>query len=359
MKITMIGHIYPQVGSYGLTRYIFSLAGEYIKMGHEVEMFVWDTGKIKSVAPWVKQIFSPKLYRGLTTMAYPFFLIPPVLKSHADVYHGDNAANGIPLVLTRKKPQVVTFHDISPIVHPEFAHPIITNFDKMAFWLTKNADAIICGSFHAREEILKYMDIPEEKVHPIHYGVDLDKFFPLKRKSDGKIRIGHLSGLGTHKNVPLLIDAFKILREEYENIELRIGGAGGIFHKLKEMAKGIPNIYFEGYVPWEQLNEFYNSLDIFVFPSLYEGFGIPPIEAQACGVPVLASNIASMPESVGDCGITIYPTLENMVKELRRLIEDENLRKELGKKGIKRTKQFEWENTAKKHIQVYESVFSH
>ena len=114
---------------------------------------------------------------------------------------------------------------------------------------------------------------------------------------------------------------------------------------------------FTGYIPDEDLPAIYSGADLFVFPSLYEGFGLPPLEAMACGTPVVCSNAASLPEVVGDAAIMVDPyDVEGLAQAMRRVLADRDLQEDLRQRGLERAKLFSWEKTARETMQVYEKV---
>jgi len=169
--------------------------------------------------------------------------------------------------------------------------------------------------------------------------------------------------LEKRKNIPTLIKAFYESKRRRTNHKLVIVGKKGwkyddIFETID--ALNLKNeVIFTGYVPKEDLVKFYNTADLFVYPSVYEGFGLPPLEAMACGCPVITSNISSLPEVVGNAGITVNPyDVEELVEAMYRVLNDEDLRKELSKKGLERSKLFSWRKTAEETWKVYEEVFN-
>ncbi|MBC7249972.1 MAG: glycosyltransferase family 4 protein, partial [Anaerolineae bacterium] len=116
-------------------------------------------------------------------------------------------------------------------------------------------------------------------------------------------------------------------------------------------------VEFAGYVPAEELPLWYNAADLFVFPSLYEGFGLPPLEAMACGTPVVSSNAASLPEVVGEAGLLIDPyDVEGLAAAMRRVLTDRELSTQLRERGLRRARQFSWKEAARQTVAVYEQV---
>ncbi|MDQ1275375.1 MAG: hypothetical protein QG610_948, partial [Euryarchaeota archaeon] len=134
----------------------------------------------------------------------------------------------------------------------------------------------------------------------------------------------------------------------------------GVREKLLKQIESLnlqKDIIFAGYVSENELAEIYNAVDLFVFPSLYEGFGIPPLEAMACGTPVITSNTSSLPEVVGDAAIQADPyNTEKFVEEMYEVLTNEDLKKEMIRKGLKRSKVFSWDNSAKKTLKVYKEL---
>jgi glycosyltransferase involved in cell wall biosynthesis len=188
----------------------------------------------------------------------------------------------------------------------------------------------------------------------VHCGVDSEKFKPLKKDASGKIRIGYLGGLDGRKNVILLVDCFKELLKNYDNIELHIYGTGKNYNKFKEM--NLPRMFLHGEIKYEDITTFLNSLDVFVFPTLGEGFGLPVCEAMACGIPVVASNVTTMPEIVGDGGLLTSPNVKDMSEAISRLVSDESLRKRMSDKALEKSRDFSWSKAAENILEIYRGL---
>ncbi len=188
--------------------------------------------------------------------------------------------------------------------------------------ISKKTDFIIADSENTKKDIINYLKIPEEKIRVIYLAADekykfLNNNIGLKEelKSNYNIDSPFILYVGTvelRKNLPLLIKSFYELKKRGIPHKLILIGARNFgFNKILRLVNElrlIDEVIFTGFVPEEDLVKFYNTADIFVYPSLYEGFGLPPLEAMACGCPVITSNSSSLPEVVGDSGIMVIHT---------------------------------------------------
>jgi glycosyltransferase involved in cell wall biosynthesis len=163
------------------------------------------------------------------------------------------------------------------------------------------------------------------------------------------------------KNLPLLLRAYQAIRQHPAAPHLVIAGRLGwmyeeVFHLVDELGlRG--QVHFPGYIPASDLPVLYNLAEVFIYPSLYEGFGLPPLEAMACGTPVVTSGVSSMPEAVGDAGLLVPPGDEQaLAGAVLRLAGDPALREELRQKGLSRAQEFTWTRTARETWQVYRQV---
>lgn len=356
MKVTMVGYTVPQSNiqgtSRGIANYVYYTGSELVKMGNDVELLVRDD--LKPAEPWIKTIRAPHV----GWVPYPFFVWAKIRGMEADVFHADYVHTGAPLIWAKKRPTVVAIHDVLPFSYRRedltFGDVLRVKWYMRNFKTIERADAIIVASEHAKSEALEKTNIPEEKIHAIHYGIDSERLRPMERAESDKIKIGYLGGLDARKNVALLVECFKELSKRYDNIELHLGGTGRSFEKFKSM--NVPRMFMHGPVRFEDVPTFLNSLDMFVFPTLGEGFGLPVCEAMSCGVPVVASNVTTMPELVGDAGLLAAPNKEEMSDAMSKMIESRELRQRLGKKGRERAEQLTWRSAAEKTMQVYEGV---
>lgn len=230
------------------------------------------------------------------------------------------------------------------------------------------AEKIITISEFTKKEVVINLKYPPERVEATHLGVDSKAFRPLRDfKKPNCFQGKTILYSGTEdfrKNVPSLIKAFYKLKKKLPDVKIVKVGRAGCRLGRKKLLKLITelglneDVTFVGYVPEDELPLFYNSADLFVFPSIYEGFGLPPLEAMACGLPVITSNASSLPEVVGDAGIMKDPyDIDGFADSMYGVLTNDGLREDMIKRGLKRAKSFSWEKTAMKTLRIYEEVF--
>lgn len=279
-------------------------------------------------------------------------------------------AHALPVI--RPKKSVVTIHDVGferfPKVYPWY--DII--YHKFAVWFAaKFSKKIITISEFSKREIMDVYNVAEEKIKVIHIGFDNKDFKVIndQKKIDQvlekyKIKKPYLFYIGRleeKKNIYNLVKAFsKAVYHKPEYKLVLVGNPGYGFERIEELIKkkGLEkNIIMPGWVEQEHVPYLMNATEIFVFPSLYEGFGIPPLEAMACGVPVCCSNAASLPEVVADAAVMFNPKdVDDMYAKILSLINDKLLQFNLKQKGFERIKKFNWEKCAQETLKVFDEM---
>jgi glycosyltransferase involved in cell wall biosynthesis len=259
---------------------------------------------------------------------------------------------------------MLTIHDLFPLINPELSlegqsslfENIKPNLDKI--------DRIIAVSQSTKNDIMKYLDVHEDKITMIYEGVD-EKYKPVEDCSKIKKKYGvdkfilFVGTLEPRKNIPNLIKAFaKLNSTEYK---LVITGKKGWKYKsifnTAESLKITDKTVFTGYVPEDDLPALYSAADLFVYPSLYEGFGIPPLEAMACGTPVITSNRSSLPEVAGNAALLVDPEdTDELAEAMMKVIGDSCLRDVMTKRGFEQAKKFSWDQCVRKTIRVYKQI---
>jgi glycosyltransferase involved in cell wall biosynthesis len=268
---------------------------------------------------------------------------------------------------------VGTIYDLTTIIFPQFhKKKMVKHQEKMFNYLKKNASLIIAISENTKSDIIKYLRIPEDKIRTIYCGVG-DEFRKiedsrhLKNKLKGiGVDYPYLFYLGTlepRKNVERLIEAFiRLKKEKRINEKLVVSGMQGwgyqhVFNKVASSNIG-KEIVFTGFVPNEFLPFLFNGASAFIYPSLYEGFGLPVLEAMACGVPVVTTNVSSLPEVAGDAAVLLNPySVDELADGIWRILSNEDLRDGCIKKGIERARSFTWERCAIETLKVFSEVY--
>ncbi len=300
-------------------------------------------------------------------MVLPFNL----LRWGADVYFGPVG------IAPTKRPckAVITVHDITSILFREQNLP-----DHQRFWETwlsrsvRAADAVLTNSEATKRDLVERLAIPSERIRAIHLGVH-EQFHQAKFSLDSQAqqRVKHRYHLPNHfvlcvatlsprKNVAGLVKAFSLIKKGKQP-DLRlviVGNKGWLCDDILQTVRslGLENeVLFTGYVEDQDLPYIYAGAAVFAFPSFYEGFGFPVLEAMACGVPVVTSNVSSLPEVAGDAALLVDPHQpEQIAKAISQLLVDEKLRRDLVEKGLRHARQFTWERTARETLRVFEEV---
>lgn len=279
-----------------------------------------------------------------------------------------------PFVLNRNIKKVLTVHDLTPILFPEM-HTRETNMTwRSSLKFIKNRTSVmICVSESTKNDCIKLLNIPEKRLRVIPLSAD-EQYKPLKNKKqihdelkqEYNIDFPFILFVGTlekRKNVPTLLKSFyKLKKSKVEHKLVVVGGKGWKYTKIFDLIEELNlknEVIFTDYVSDEYLVKLYNAADLFVYPSLYEGFGLPPLEAMACGCPVITSNTSSLPEVVGDAGIMINPNdIDGLTESMLKILTDNQLREEMSRKSLERAKIFSWKKTAKETWKVYEDVLN-
>lgn len=273
-------------------------------------------------------------------------------------------------------PTVVTIHDVIQFVLPEYAWRKIS---RMYFGLVsrtaRRATAIIAVSECSKRDIVKLLGVPPERIHVIGNAVD-QSLHPVSDTwllANVRERYGiepryllYFGGFDMRKNVPRVIEAYAQLptsvRTEYQLVIA--GRYQHLGHPLYPDPRAVverlglrDRVVFTGQIREQDKAPLYSAATLFAFPSLYEGFGIPVLEAMACGTPVLTSNVSALPEVVGDAGLLVDPYDVSAISAgMARLLEDSHYRDELSRRGLERARQFTWHQVAEQTLRVYRDV---
>jgi len=272
-------------------------------------------------------------------------------KFRADVLFSPNHE----LMLFPPVPQVVVIHDIIPYFAPEEHRFLGTYYqDYLPKLLSYHVKHIVTVSNSTRDDLIKYFQLPPDKITAIHSGPGATLGYKELPQDIPRPYILYVGRLAPYKNLCNLVLAMGLLQDRFPHHIVIAGVAppglnGAVSDILKSAASaGITDrVKFLGYVPTEQLGSLYREASLLVLPSLYEGFGFPPLEAMSCGTPVAVSRIPALVETVGDAGVYFEPrSPKDIAGAIERLLSDQKLREEMIKRGKERARSFSWERTA-------------
>lgn len=303
---------------------------------------------------WFEQVAFPRACRhqGIDLAHVPYFASP----------------------LLPATPTVVTVHDLIPMILPAYRGSIgVRLYTRLVATAARKANMVLTDSQASQRDIVRLLDIPAERVRAIYLAVD-DIYQPVldeHRLAAIRQKYGlppnyllYLGGFDQRKNVPTLLKAFAQLARDLRAflvIAGRLPEKGSAFfpdpRPIVQALRIEEWVVFTGWVPEEDKPALYSGARAFVFPSLYEGFGLPPLEALACGTPVIASNRGSLPEIVGDGGLLLDPDdVEGLAGAMERLLKDDMLWGDLRHKGLAHAARFSWEKTARETLAVYQEI---
>jgi len=270
-------------------------------------------------------------------------------------------------ILFPRIPQIITVHDLLPFHYPSLLPRWVPYYEYFLPAVIKGSTAVVCISEFTRQEVLeRYPSIPDEKLKVIHGGVDLERFHPC---SPGVIKEryelnDYLLCVGEVRPYKNMENVFRALELWSDGPQLAISGKifGNHKAKLENLASSLNienRVIWLGYVPDDLLPNLYSEATAFIFPSLYEGFGLPLVEAMACGCPTLSSNMASLPEIGGKAAHFFDPTeIGDMAEAIKKVCEDSEYQQTLAQRGTKQAKNFSWESSTKKHMDLFETVLN-
>jgi glycosyltransferase involved in cell wall biosynthesis len=365
--------------TYGLDRPAFGITRAIVSLGHALErdpaaepVFLTpyrhgpfaDRGKHHAHLP------GARLAPGLMTAGA---LALPVVARRMSLPLIHDPAGISPFLVGRtvgRYKRVVTVHDATVFLHPE-THTVFDNFLHRVYVPAglRNLDAVITLSESAKQGLSQYLRLQPDRIHVVPLAAD-PSFRPFQETYVDSVLARHqlergfvlyVGALEPRKNVPTLLRAIARLRREIPDVRLVIVGAprwkfSAIPRVLDELDLR-DAVRFTGYVADADLPALYSAAAAFCFPSLAEGFGLPIVEAMACGTPVVCSNVSAMPEVAGDAALLVEPTNPDAIASaLRRVLQQPELADQLRERGLSRAAQFSWERTARKTLDVYSRV---
>jgi glycosyltransferase involved in cell wall biosynthesis len=290
---------------------------------------------------------------GITLFHAPHYVLPPLVSCRS----------------------VVTIHDCIHLMFPQYLPSRLAyGYARTSIALAAHrATRVLTVSESSKRDILRFVDAPAEKIDVIYNAYD--ERFGVEPREEDVVRVReryqlhdefvlYAGNVKPHKNLGRLIDAFQIVRNRGLD-HLKLVLIGDDISKYAALRRAVHQhqlhkyVRFLGYLPEETLAVMYRLAGVFVFPSLYEGFGLPPLEAMASGTPVVTSNVSSLPEVAGDAALLVDPYEPAAIADgIYRVLTDEELRRDLRRKGLARARQFSWEQSVRRVREIYREATS-
>jgi glycosyltransferase involved in cell wall biosynthesis len=378
-----------RVSDFGIGTYIRNLVRSLARLDQENNyILITSAPEVPEFSQLPKNfelcVYSRRTRSGLAQIGFCFFL----RNLNADLFH--MPLNAVPLWMP--KPYVVTTHDMSTLL---FVDQSGYRSNLRRFYLRRgllHADRIIAVSSATRRDVESVLGIPSSRIRVVYNAPD--PVFGAPERSPSEASNGetlayapdtqrvldryhihypfllYVGRTNAQKNIPRLVEAFAVLRGEIRDFpayrDLRLIIIGDEIGRQPALRQAVIQsrvesvVRFLGFVPIETLRAFYQLATAFVFPSLYEGFGLPPLEAMACGTPVICSNVSSLPEVTGDAAVKVNPeNVFDIARGMREVLLDPELRHKLVAQGFAQAKKFSWEGTAREVHQAYLEIGSY
>ena len=349
--------------SAGINWYIYNLLHYLPEMASDMEYTVFTSERRYVPAPGIRlQVFRLPTNRPPVRILWEQAFQPwAVRRAKLDLLHSPAFVG--PLVSAC--PLVVTVHDLSFLFFPQGFRALNRSYLRLFTRLSvRRAQRVLAVSESTKRDLVTYYGLSPAKVDVVYNGVDgsfrplpADQVAAFRRQTGLPDRFMLFVGtLEPRKNVVRLIEAYARLSKERPPLVL-VGGRGWLYDQIFSRVEALNlsgQVHFAGYVLAEDLPLWYNAADLFVYPSLYEGFGLPPLEAMACGTAVITSTASSLPEVVGKAGLTIDPTdTEALATAMGQVLRARDLREQMQAEGLARAQSFSWEKTAQQTVDSY------
>jgi glycosyltransferase involved in cell wall biosynthesis len=364
MDVRTIGDHFPGIG-----RYTYQLARAIAGQTNRNELVLVSNPESTNTRFNLGGLTAEPDVRMVATSASPFTLREQVLYPRELQKLNPSAIHFPYMVMpyAAPRPIVLTIHDIIPVIFPNFFSLRQRFFYRLSLWMALRAAAtVICVSEATRADLISYCGIDPSRLIVIHEGIE-KTFRPCASKEIEEVRHDYalppeyflyLGSNKPHKNLPALIRAYA-----QSSTELPLVVAGSEDPRFRQPRllldlHGLKDrVFFLGAVREPQLPALYSGARAFVFPSLYEGFGMPPLEAMACGVPVACSDIPSLRETVGDAALFFDPRNgDSITTAIERILTDQSLRANLRTAGLRRSAELSWDAAARRTLEIFTRV---
>ncbi len=340
--------------SCGIGRYTNELATRLVKNGNDVSVFRKDNPK-----PPTFQVYPHRSLKNLRHYIAPYYLSKAVSKLDSDVWLADYVDAAFSFSFTGKRPNENIFtnvHDAIPFLFP--TSKVALEFYKAQLkYAVKVSKKIIVVSEVSKYDLVKHIDIDPDKVEVIYNGINHDFFYPDELKKQNEIfTIRYVGGLsGPHKNAETLIEVARILEQKGYRFKMEIGGGHPENTVLPSLVKkyNLESVEFAGFIADSNLRGFLAEADLFLYPSKYEGFGFPPLEAMACGTATVSSNAGSLEEVLGEGALVSYPTPEGLAGKVEEIMLNPVLKRMMEQRAISQAAKYSWSKSAEQHMELF------
>jgi len=355
---------------FGIGTYIRNLLRHLARTDQNTEFVLLcgeaDLGVAAQLGPNFRAVLEPSPNYSLREQVH----VPWVLRrERPNVYHAPHYV----LPAGVRCPSVVTIHDCIHLMFPQYLpNRVAYAYARAQMWsAARRSNCILTVSEASKRDILHLFNVAPEKIVVVYNAIDSHFSVTPSEEAVARVReryqldhpfVLYVGNIKPHKNLVRLIEAFDELRRgELEDLKLLI--IGDQISKLPALRRAVhrhklhKHVRFLGYLADDQLAILYRLASVFAFPSLYEGFGLPPLEAMASGTPVVTSNVSSLPEVVGGAAVLVDPyDVDAIVDGLRRVLTNPTLAAEMRQKGIARAREFSWERSVAKTWAVYQQI---
>ena len=356
---------------FGIGTYVRNLVHHLGRIDQETEYVLLcrpqDQGRIQVASPNFRTVVEPAPpYSISEQVRIPMTL----LREHIDLFHAPHYV--LPPAIHCRS--VVTIHDCIHLMFPQYLPGRLAHaYAKLQLWTAAHrSDRVLTVSEASKLDILRRFRVPADKITVVYNAIDERLSHEPTDEDVERVSVRYqlkdpfalyVGNIKPHKNLERLIEAFHQLRQESAFETLKLVIIGDEISKYQGLRRAVhvhklhKHVRFLGFVPLETLSVLYRLASVFVFPSLYEGFGLPPLEAMYYGTPVVTSNVSSLPEVVGDAAMLVDPySSESIADGMRRVLTDEHLRASLRERGMARAREFSWERSVRRIREVYGEV---